>query len=94
MKKRKHPQPTKRPALADEELTAILVRLMPKPGERRIIKVSDCEVDVWLEALPAAAWMEMWDRLDVLASIHGRHRAVEIFDASALMAHAHWGTRQ
>lgn len=94
MKKRKNPPPAKRPALADEELTAILVRLMPKPGERRIVKVSDREIDVWLEALPAAAWMEMLARLDALAAIHGRHRTVEIFDASALMAHAHWGTRQ
>lgn len=84
----------KRPALADEELTAILVRLMPKPGERRIVKVTDGQIDVWLEALPADAWMEMLARLDVLAAKHGRHQALEIFDASTVMAHAHWGTRQ
>lgn len=81
-------------ALADEELTAILVRLMPKPGERRIVKVTDGQLDVWMEALPADAWMEMLARLDVIAAKHGRHQAVEIFDASALMAHAHWGTKQ
>ena len=84
----------KRQALADEELTAILVRLMPKPGERRIVKVTDGQLDVWMEALPADAWMEMLARLDVIAAKHGRRQAVEIFDASALMAHAHWGTRQ
>jgi hypothetical protein len=84
----------KRHALADEELTAILVRLMPKPGERRIVKVTDGQLDVWMEALPAAAFIEMFDRLDALAAKHGRRQAVEIFEASSLMAHAHWGTRQ
>lgn len=81
-------------ALADEELTAILVRLIPKPGERRVWKFTDNQLDLWMEALPAAAWMEMLDRLDVLAAQYGREQAVEIFDASALMAHAHWGTAQ
>lgn len=81
-------------ALADEELTAILVRLIPKPGERRIVKVTDGQLDVWMEALPAQAYFEMFERLDAIAAKHGRHQAVQIFDASALMAHAHWGTKQ
>lgn len=78
----------------DAELTAILIRLIPKPGEPRVVTASGGQLDLWMTPESAAAWMEMLERLEALAAEHGRERMMDIYDASVCLAHTHWGTVQ
>lgn len=81
-------------AMPDEALTAILIRLIPKPGEPRLVAFQDGQLDLYMTPESASVWMEMLERLDALAAEHGPDRMMEIYDASTVLAHTHWGAAQ
>lgn len=78
----------------DVELTALLERLRPKPGEPRVIMVSDGELDLYMTPEAAQTWLEVIGRIDSLVVKHGPKRALAIYDASMVAAFAPRGTLQ
>lgn len=82
------------PALPDEQLTAILVRLIPKPGEPRVVTVNNGQLDLYMTPESASVWMEMRERINALAGEYGQDRTMEIYDASVVVAHMQWGSVQ
>ncbi len=80
--------------LPDEALTQILIRLIPKSGEPRVVTLNNGQLDLYMTPESAAAWMEMLERLESLAAEHGRDGMMEIYDASVVLAHTQWGTVQ
>lgn len=81
-------------ALADEELTAILEQLRPKPGEQRVVMVRDGAMDLYMPPESARNFQAMLERIEALVADHGQEQALAIYDASIAAAYMHKGTLQ
>ncbi len=77
----------------DKALTEILIRMIPKPGEVRVLTFCDGKPDLYMSPEAAAAWLEMRDRINELHAEHGEERTMEIYDASVVVAHVNWRYR-
>ena len=78
----------------DVELTAILERLRPKPGEPRMMTLRNGELDLYMTPESAKAFLEMMARIDALVTDHGHEKALAIYDASMAAAYVQRGTLQ
>jgi hypothetical protein len=78
-------------ALPDAKLTALIVRLQPKPGEPRVVAVDGNQLDLYMTPDSAEAWKEMLEHLEVLTTEHGMDTVLAIYDASMAAAHLRLG---
>lgn len=80
--------------LPDAALTEILIRLIPKPGEPRVLTIRNGKPDLYMTPEAAAVWLEMRDRINALWDEHGEDRMMQIYEASVEMASKYEGAVQ
>lgn len=80
--------------LPDEELTAILEQLRPKPGEQRLMMMRNGVLDLYMTPESARNFQAMLERIEALVADHGHEQALAIYDASMAATFKHQGTLQ